>query len=80
MNGLFDEVGLGWEDVAAVPLNVVSTLSFSHQSHFKRAASEVRTPRPLKRKREDSEGRVRSSSKTPRDQSGVRDAKASARS
>lgn len=45
------------------------------RSHFKRAASEVRTPRPLKRKREDSEGRVRSSSKTPRDQSGVRDAK-----
>lgn len=45
------------------------------KTHFKRAASEVRTPRPLKRKREDSEGRVRSSSKTPRDESGVRDAK-----
>ncbi|KAL3210110.1 hypothetical protein MRX96_052266, partial [Rhipicephalus microplus] len=45
------------------------------KTHFKRAASEVRTPRPLKRKREDSEGRVRSSSRTPRDQSGIRDAK-----
>ncbi|XP_064470966.1 GTP-binding protein 4-like [Ornithodoros turicata] len=44
-------------------------------THYKRAASEVRTPRPLKRKREDSEGRVRSSSKTPRDESGIRDVK-----
>jgi len=29
--------------------------------------------KPIKRKREDSEGRVRSSSKMPRDKSGIRD-------
>lgn len=44
-------------------------------THFERAASEARKTRPLKRKREDSEGRVRSSSKMPRDESGIRDVK-----
>ena len=34
-----------------------------------------REGRPLKRAREDSEGRVRSSSRMPRDKSGVRDVK-----
>jgi nucleolar GTP-binding protein len=38
------------------------------------AEPEFRGP-PLKRAREDSEGRVRSSSKTPRDVSGIRDPK-----
>lgn len=43
--------------------------------HFTRTRSTSRARPPLKRARMDSEGRVRSSSKTPRDQSGVRDVK-----
>lgn len=43
--------------------------------HFTRTKSVSRSRPPLKKARVDSEGRVRSSSKTPRDQSGVRDAK-----
>ena len=37
------------------------------------AVFEGHKGRPIKRRREDSEGRVRSSSKLPRDKSGVRD-------
>ncbi|XP_035208562.1 nucleolar GTP-binding protein 1-like [Stegodyphus dumicola] len=44
------------------------------KAHFDDAAVG-RTVRPVKRKREDSEGRVRSSSRTPRDESGIRDVK-----
>ncbi|GAB6031966.1 Nucleolar GTP-binding protein 1 [Chamberlinius hualienensis] len=46
-------------------------------AHYVRhqSGSRSRSAKPLKRKREDSEGRVRSSSKMPRDQSGVRDVK-----
>lgn len=40
-----------------------------------RMASESRKVRPVKRMRLDSEGRVRSSSKIPRDESGIRDIK-----
>lgn len=43
--------------------------------HFTRTRSTSRSRPPLKRARMDSEGRVRSSSKPPRDQSGVRDPK-----
>jgi nucleolar GTP-binding protein len=43
--------------------------------NYDKAVVEPRDSRPIKRKREDSEGRVRSSSKVPRDQSGVRDVK-----
>lgn len=43
--------------------------------HFTRTRSTSRARPPIKRARMDSEGRVRSSSKTPRDQSGVRDVK-----
>ncbi|XP_054707253.1 GTP-binding protein 4-like [Uloborus diversus] len=46
----------------------------SSKAHFDDAIVG-RTVRPVKRKREDSEGRVRSSSRTPRDESGVRDIK-----
>lgn len=43
--------------------------------HFTRTRSTSRSRPPLKKARMDSEGRVRSSSKPPRDQSGVRDLK-----
>jgi len=43
--------------------------------HYDEAVAEKRDSRPLKRMREDSEGRVRSSSRMPRDKSGVRDVK-----
>jgi len=46
----------------------------TRDAHFARSASGNRIARPpLKRKREDSQGVVRSSSKAPRDQSGLRD-------
>lgn len=48
-------------------------MSGTEEAHFVRSQSEPRQTRPLKRKREDSEGRVRSSSKVPRDVSGLRD-------
>lgn len=47
-------------------------------SHY-RKASLVRDTRGVKRKREDSEGRVRSSSKVPRDESCFRDSKMKAK-
>ncbi|KAI1280816.1 Nucleolar GTP-binding protein 1 [Halotydeus destructor] len=44
------------------------------EGHFADAARERSLSRPpLKRRREDSQGRVRSSSKVPRDESGIRD-------
>lgn len=43
--------------------------------HFTRTRSTSRSRPPLKKARLDSEGIVRSSSRTPRDQSGVRDTK-----
>jgi len=46
----------------------------NEKAHFD-DARVGRTVRSVKRKREDSEGRVRSSSRTPRDVSGVRDVK-----
>lgn len=45
---------------------------FLFQSHFDDAVV-TRVVRPVKRQREDSSGRVRSSSRTPRDESGIRD-------
>lgn len=51
-------------------------MSNSEETNFARQSSRSRSARPLKRVREDSSsGRVRSSSKVPRDQSGVRDVK-----
>jgi nucleolar GTP-binding protein len=50
-------------------------LDSDDEAHYDEAAAEVVRSRPLKRKREDSEGRVRSSSKVPRDESGIRDVK-----
>jgi len=50
-------------------------LGSDDETHYGEAAIEPVRSRPLKRKREDSEGRVRSSSKIPRDMSGIRDAK-----
>ncbi len=61
--------------------NFISSLysifyDFSLQGlNYDNAVVVKRDSRPIKRKREDSEGRVRSSSKMPRDQSGVRDVK-----
>lgn len=43
------------------------------QTHYTKALDQGIQHPPLKRKREDSEGRVRSSSKIPRDESGIRD-------
>nr|XP_053633625.1 GTP-binding protein 4-like [Cherax quadricarinatus] len=57
----FEELGVDMSDVDGC--------------HFTRTKSVSRSRPPLKKARVDSEGRVRSSSKTPRDQSGVRDAK-----
>lgn len=45
------------------------------QNHFDEAVEGREPRRALKRKREDSKGVVRSSSKLPRDQSGIRDVK-----
>ncbi|GFW46401.1 nucleolar GTP-binding protein 1 [Trichonephila clavipes] len=49
-------------------------LGSDDEAHYKDAVSG-RTVRSVKRRRVDSEGRVRSSSKTPRDESGIRDLK-----
>ncbi|KAG7157307.1 GTP-binding protein 4-like [Homarus americanus] len=57
----FEELGVDMSDV--------------NDCHFTRTRSTSRSRPPLKKARTDSEGRVRSSSKTPRDQSGVRDVK-----
>lgn len=57
----FEELGVDMSDVKGC--------------HFTRTRSTSRSRPALKRARLDSEGRVRSSSKTPRDQSGVRDPK-----
>ncbi|XP_054157854.1 GTP-binding protein 4-like [Oppia nitens] len=43
--------------------------------HFDEAVEDDRPSRPVKRMREDSEGRVRSSSRIPRDETGVKDVK-----
>uniref|UniRef100_T1J7X8 Nucleolar GTP-binding protein 1 n=1 Tax=Strigamia maritima TaxID=126957 RepID=T1J7X8_STRMM len=49
-------------------------MTLTKNANFTRSVSRSRSKsRPLKRQREDSEGRVRSSSKVPRDQSGLRD-------
>jgi len=45
------------------------------EKHYNQTRSRSQTRRPLKRSREDSEGEVRSSSKVPRDVSGVKDVK-----
>jgi len=50
-------------------------MSSTDDANFTQSRSRSRSARPLKRKREDSSGVVRSSSKVPRDVSGVRDAK-----
>lgn len=42
-------------------------------SHYREASKSVERSRPIKRAREDSEGRVRSSSRRPRSESGLRD-------
>lgn len=43
------------------------------KAHYNRSVSRSESHKPVKRAREDSEGRVRSSSKMPRDKSGIRD-------
>jgi len=53
--------------------NLGVDMSELNESNFSRSSSKSRPQRALKRKREDTEGRVRSSSKIPRDESGVRD-------
>ena len=50
-------------------------MSDTNNANFTRTKSESRSRPPLKKARTDSVGRVRSSSKVPRDQSGVRDVK-----
>ncbi|XP_045601862.1 GTP-binding protein 4 [Procambarus clarkii] len=57
----FEELGVDMSDVDGC--------------HFTRTKSSSRSRPALKKARMDSEGRVRSSSKTPRDESGVRDPK-----
>lgn len=57
----FEELGVDMSDVQGC--------------YFTRTRSTSRSRPPLKKARLDSEGRVRSSSKPPRDQSGVRDPK-----
>lgn len=44
-----------------------------NKAHYNRSVSRSDSHKPVKRAREDSEGRVRSSSKMPRDKSGMRD-------
>ena len=48
-------------------------MSDTKNAHFTRTKSRSLSRPPLKKARVDSEGRVRSSSRPPRDQSGVRD-------
>lgn len=57
----FEELGVDMSDVKGC--------------HFTRTRSLSRSRPPMKKARTDFDGTVRSSSKTPRDQSGVRDAK-----
>jgi len=47
----------------------------NQELNYEKAVVEERDARPLKRMREDSEGRVRSSSRVPRDETGVKDVK-----
>jgi len=51
-------------------------MSSDEEGHYDDAVDEGRKGRPIKRMREDSEGRVKSSSRLPRSQSGMRDQKA----
>lgn len=48
-------------------------LPSEEDNHYDVAAEPETRIKILKRKREDSEGRVRSSSRMPRDESGIRD-------
>jgi len=48
-------------------------MSNKDDAHYNRSKSRAESHKPLKRAREDSEGHVRSSSRMPRDKSGVRD-------
>jgi nucleolar GTP-binding protein len=48
-------------------------LSLCKKAHYNRSVSRAESHKPVKRAREDSEGRVRSSSKMPRSKSGIRD-------
>ncbi|RWS04884.1 nucleolar GTP-binding protein 1-like protein [Dinothrombium tinctorium] len=50
-------------------------MSSDDEAHYTEFVRDSIYHPPLKRKREDSEGRIRSSSKMPRDQSGIRDVK-----
>ncbi len=43
------------------------------KAHYNKSVARSESHKPVKRQREDSEGRVRSSSKMPRDKSGIRD-------
>lgn len=46
---------------------------FNLKAHYNKSVARSDSHKPVKRLREDSEGRVRSSSKMPRDKSGIRD-------
>ena len=48
-------------------------MSEKDEAHYTKSRARSESHKPVKRAREDSEGRVRSSSRVPRDKSGVRD-------
>ena len=48
-------------------------MSNKDDANYNKSVARSESHKPIKRSREDSEGKVRSSSKMPRDKSGVRD-------
>lgn len=48
-------------------------MSEKDDAHYTKSRARSESHKPVKRAREDSEGRVRSSSRVPRDKSGIRD-------
>ena len=48
-------------------------MSNKDDAHYNKSVARSESHKPIKRSREDTEGRVRSSSKIPRDKSGIRD-------
>jgi len=59
--------------------NLGLDMSNQDNAHYTRSRSRAESHKPVKRLREDSEGVVRSSSRLPRDKSGVRDASMAAK-
>lgn len=48
-------------------------MSEKNEAHYNKSVARSESHKPVKRARQDSEGRVRSSSRVPRDKSGIRD-------